>query len=184
MFARPSLGAALAAAVVAALSGCSVGSKDALGLRAAPPDEFMVVERRPLMRPASMVSLPLPRPGAPSPLEPDPQRDAQAALAGVAPPPPDFATQSAAAQAPAAPQSAAEQALLAGTGPADPAIRETLAQEVFVPERRFGLDTLFGVRIVQDPRDEARRVQPTPEAERLRAEGLPTPVQPPAPPAK
>ncbi|MGF1658513.1 MAG: DUF3035 domain-containing protein [Rubrimonas sp.] len=198
MRSRPYLGAALAAAVATA-SGCTVGSADGLGLRPAPPDEFLVVERRPLERPSNMMSLPLPRPGARSPLEPDPQRDAQAALAGPVAAATDGTAPVGAAREGAAPegaaradappatpaqQSAAEQALVAGAGPADPAIRETLAQEVFVPERRFGLDSLFGVKIVQDPRDEARRVQPTPESERLLTEGLPAPVRPPEPPAE
>lgn len=64
-----------------ALGGCS--STDpikAIGAVPPPPDEFQVVPRKPLVIPAS-ASLPTPVLGTPSPLEPDPYHDAEAALA-------------------------------------------------------------------------------------------------------
>ncbi len=160
------------------LGACTVGSRDTLGLTAPPPDEFLVVARQPLERPADMAALPLPRPGAPSRVEPDPEALARGALSGA-----PAVTQQAGSTAETG-LSAAERTLVAGAGgrDADPAIRQTLAEERFVPQRRFGLDSLFGIPIVQDPADAARRVQPAAEAERLREAGLPAPTSPPAPP--
>jgi hypothetical protein len=119
--------------------------------------------------PPSLSALPAPQPGAPSPLEPNPLADAQLALGG------GFAA-GAAASGP----SLGEAALITASGAAgaDPAIREQVLAESPEPERRFGLDSFFGVEIVQDPTVSAERLEPEAEAERLRREGLVAPVPP------
>ena len=70
-------------AMLLALSACgTIGSPlEALGARIPPPDEFRVIARKPLEMPAT-ATLPVPRPGAPSPLDPDPHRDSLQALMG------------------------------------------------------------------------------------------------------
>jgi hypothetical protein len=155
------------------VAGCAGSSREAIGLRVPPPDEFLVVSRKPLTLPADMTALPPPRPGAPSRVDPDPVAQAQAALTGVAP----------TAVASAAP-TAGEQALLGAAGAAapDPAIRQTLVAEAPVPERRFGLDSFLGFPIDQTMgAGDAERLSPTEEAARLREEGVVAPI-PPAPP--
>lgn len=87
---RPPLGAALAAAL-AVLAGCnSFGDPiEAIGGRRPAPDEFKVLPRKPLVVPATVAQpgvqpgpLPTPEPGKPSPLDPNPQREAEVALMG------------------------------------------------------------------------------------------------------
>lgn len=163
---------------LAGVTACGSSSREAIGLRVPPPDEFLVVSRKPLTLPADMTALPTPRPGAPSRVDPDPVAEAQAALTGVAP----------SAVASAAP-TAGERALLgaAGAAGADPAIRETLVAEAPVPERRFGLDSFLGFPIDQTlGAADAERLSPTEEAERLRAQGVvaPIPPTPPTPPGE
>jgi hypothetical protein len=167
-------GAAIAAAALA-LAGCSVGSsgnsgggfRETLGLVAPPPDPFLTVARAPLQMPQTR-ALPTPQPGAPSRVEPDPARAAQTALLGAPVP------------GPAAAPTAGEGALLAAAGAdaADPSIRETIVAEAPAPQRRFGLDSIFGIPIVQDPDAEAQRVRAEEEAARLRAMGLSAPTPP------
>ncbi len=71
-------------AMLLALSACgAIGNPlEALGARIPPPDEFQVIARKPLVMPAN-ATLPEPRPGAPSPLDSDPHRDALEALFGI-----------------------------------------------------------------------------------------------------
>lgn len=170
---RAALPAAMASGLLAA---CSVGSGnlgETLGLNVPPPDPFLIVARAPIEVPSDLHSLPRPDPGAPSRVEPNPVADARAALMG-----------SDARVAPA-PISPGEAALLreAGAPDADPNIRENITDSAPVAERKFGLDSLFGIPIIQNPALEAERLSPAAEAERLRAEGLPAPVAPPeAPP--
>lgn len=175
-------GAAVTAAALA-LAGCSVGSsgnsggggggfREALGLVAPPPDPFLTIARAPLEMPADR-SLPTPQPGAPSRVEPDPGRAAQTALLGAP------------VSGPSAAPTAGEGALLAAVGAdaTDPAIRDVIVAEAPAPRRRFGLDSIFGIPIVQDPDADAQRVTAEEEAARLRAMGLnaPTPPQQPQP---
>lgn len=169
------LRAALACAIAAPLAACSSsggGLRESLGLSAPPPDPFLTVARAPLEMPPSLGELPPPQPGAPSRVEPDPTATAQAALGA------GFET-----AAPTEP-TAAETALIAAAGATDvdPAIRETVVAEAPTPERRFGLDSLFGFKIVQDPSVEAERLDAEAEAEKLRRRGLsaPTPSDVPA----
>lgn len=163
---------ALAAATLAACSTGSRSMREAAGLEAPPPDEFIVVARAPLEMPPDLRALPAPQPGAPSRLEPDARAQAQQALTGGG----------RAAAASTAPTTG-ETALLsaAGASAANAPIREQIVVERPAPTRRYGLDSLFGVRIVQDPAAEAERLSPQEEAERLAREGLPAPTVPPAP---
>lgn len=152
----------LAAAAVAllALGGCDrIGNPFVvLGSKPPAPDEFQVITRKPLRMPAT-AALPEPRPGAPSPLEPDPNRDAVVALLGSG----------AAPQAPG--RSRGEQALLsaADVAASNPEIRQTLAvegergnpNEPYEPPSIF---EVFGAyeappEDVIDPAEESRRLQ-------------------------
>jgi hypothetical protein len=166
--------APLLAVLLAACSASSDGSgrsfRESVGLAAPPPNEFLVVSRAPLQIPASTATLPPPQPGAQSRVEPDPSASARAALLGEA----------TVESGPAAPPSAGEAALVAAVGPSDPAVRQQLEAETPESERRFGLDGLFGYEF-PDPQADAERLSSAEEAERLRAEGLPTPTAPPAP---
>lgn len=167
------IGAAAALALGLAACGGSKSMRESMGIAAPPPDEFMVVSRAPLELPPDLSALPPPQPGAPSRVEPDPRAQAQTALMGGE-----------VAVATAAP-TAGESALLTavGAGPQNAAIREQIQQDAAAapPTRRFGLTSLFGRKIVQDPQAEAERLSPEAEAERLQREGLPAPAAPAAP---
>jgi hypothetical protein len=156
------------AALAPALAGCSGSGnfRQTVGLEAPAPDEFLVVARGPLQAPPDFTALPPPQPGAPSRTDPDPRLAAQAALSGVG----------ATGGVSAAP-SAGEQSLVAALAPegAPSDIRATVAAERTTPPRRFGLDSLFGVPIVQDPAQDAERLRAEQEAERLREAGKPAP---------
>lgn len=110
--------AAAAATLLVALAGCErIGNPFVvLGSKPPAPDEFQVIQRKPLQMPLTD-ALPVPEPGAPSPLEPDPNRDAVLALLGVDVLPPPAGT------------SPGEQALLsaADVAASNPQIRQTLA---------------------------------------------------------
>jgi hypothetical protein len=116
-------GRAVAALALLALLGCDrIGNPFVvLGSKPPAPDEFQVIARKPLRMPAS-VALPEPRPGAPSPLDPTPNRDAALALLGSDP---------GRTAGPGAGTSRGEQALLSAADVAagTPEIRQTLAEE-------------------------------------------------------
>ena len=166
---RNRLGHAATAATVAiamlALAGCGrVGNPlEVLVAKPAAPDEFQVITRKPLQMPMA-VMLPEPRPGARSPLDPDPNRDAVVALMGAD-------TRMAAAGT-----SAGEQALLAAANASasDPEIRATLAEdrdgrgsnEPYEPPLIW---ELFGLRGEAPTRD---AIDPAAEARRLQTEGI------------
>jgi hypothetical protein len=168
--------AALPLIAAVLIAGCGSSGREAIGLRVPPPDEFLVVSRKPFAVPADLTALPPPSPGAPSRVDPDPVAQAQAALAGRP------------VEAAGAAPSAGEASLLAASGAAaaDPDIRRTLVAEAPAPERRFGLDSLFGFPIDQTGGAESgERVDATAEAARLRAQGVAAPVAPaPPPPAE
>ena len=145
--------------------GCGDNWRESVGLEVPPPDEFLVVSREALSLPPSLDTLPPPQLGAPSRVERDAQQRARRALAG-------------AGTAGAASQTSGEAALVARAGPADPTIRAQLREEATPGERRYGLDSFFGIPIVQDPDAEGQPLQPSEEAERLRGAGAPTPVPP------
>jgi hypothetical protein len=163
----------LALAMAGAACGSAENFRESIGLSVPPPDEYLVVAREPLAMPPSLDVLPVPQPGAPSRTTPNPRNQAQQALAGGAAAP-------AAAGSAVAP-SASEQALIASAGQADPAIRDTLRAEATADTgpRRFGLDSFFGIPIVQNPGARPEPFDAVAEAERLRDAGLPVPATPP-----
>lgn len=169
---RPGQAAAAAIALLA-LAGCdAIGNPfEVLAVKRPAPDEFQVIARDPLRMPRS-AALPEPRPGAPSPLDPDPHRDAAIALLGSP------------AQPVAGHSSAGEQALLAAADAAagDPEIRTILESD-----RRSGDDgpyeppslwELLGATERSEVRPEDV-IDPTAESRRLQTEGVAaTPVDP------
>lgn len=162
------------AALAAALGACSVGSQggggsiaEQIGLTTPVPDEYAVVANRELQMPASK-ELPLPRPGAPSLVEVQPQQEARSALFTEA-------------VGPSAGPSAGEAALLsaAGADHADPSIRETVAaeQDEYVAQNtRFGLTSILGYKVPGAEEEETLDAEE--EARRLAAEGHTTPIPP------
>jgi hypothetical protein len=162
MIMRKGLAGAAAVAALLALVGCDrIGNPlQVLSSKPPAPDEFQVITRKPLMMPAT-VALPEPRPGAPSPLEPDPNREAELALLGTAAAPVATGT------------SRGEQALLsaADVAASNPDIRQTLAadedgrNEPYEPPTIF---ELFGT--AEAPVEDA--IDPAAEARRLQAEGV------------
>lgn len=171
----------LALALVATLSACGGSSGDptrqsllrTIGLRQPPPDEFLVVERKPLEMPPSLRELPPPTPGGVNRVDPQPLEDASALLSNAGRP-----------VASAAP-SPGETAFLATTGAdaADPAVRDTLvAEDAALKEggQRYGLRTFFGRQTFDPYRTEV--LDPQAETQRLREQGVATPAAPPPPP--
>lgn len=156
--------AAMAALAMLALAGCGrMGNPlETLVSKPAAPDEFQVITRKPLQMPMA-VTLPEPRPGARSPLDPDPNRDAVVALMGTD------------TRMSAAGTSAGEQALLSAANAAasDPEIRATLAEdrssgrnEPYEPPLIW---ELFGARSEAPPKD---AIDAAAEARRLQTEGI------------
>ena len=127
-------GAIGAIALVFTLGGCGFNVREDLGLISKGPDEFAVVKKKPLQMPSDTASLPEPRPGAASLVDPRPTEDAQAALTGKR-----------TAISSSAEPSRAENALLsaARVDQADPAIRKKLAEEDRSGEARL-LDGFLG----------------------------------------
>ncbi len=163
------------AATLLSLSACGStgGPLDALGARIPPPDEFQVIASAPLVMPTS-AALPVPRPGMPSPLEPDPQRDAVQALLGA----------SASPETVEAAPSAAELVLLRSANAAATSsdIRvqleeDKIQEEAEKPYQPPTIGELFTGR-KSDKLDETELLDPIAESQRLQREGLLTPVDP------
>ncbi len=163
------------AALLLALPACgNIGNPlEALGARIPPPDEFQVIARKPLAMPAT-ADLPEPRPGAPSPLDPDPHRDALRALLGTG----DSPVVSTIAP------SAGEQVLLtsANAAVASSEIRvqleeERIREEAKKPYQPPSLGELLGGR-KGEKLDESELLDPVAESQRLQSEGYVTPVDP------
>ena len=162
-------------AMLLALSACgSIGNPlEALGAKIPPPDEFQVIARKPLVMPAA-ATLPEPRPGAPSPLDPDPHRDALQALFGTSGSPVVSTIE----------PSAAEQVLLssANAAAASSEIRVQLeadriqeaAAKPYAPPSLAELLGLSGGEVL----DESELLDPVAESQRLQREGYVTPVDP------
>jgi hypothetical protein len=159
------LGAAATAIALLALAGCDrIGSPfEVLAVKRPAPDEFQVIARDPLRMPAS-VRLPEPRPGAPSPLDPNPGRDAAIALLG----------------APARPVAggagSGEQALLAAADASarNPEIRTILAAEESADSGEYEPPTiweLFGGSSGPEV-DPEEVIDAAAEARRLQTEGV------------
>jgi hypothetical protein len=162
--ASAALTAAALVAAALALGGCGERLGVLRGASFQQPDEFMVLPTRPLEMPPSLAVLPPPMPGTTDRVAYRPRDEAMAALAGRP-----------AAALPGAP------GLVARIGPADPAIRATLAAEDAEFRRRnrpLLLDRWFR-------RDSGRaaydRLALDAEAEqrRLRAAGVRVPAAPP-----
>jgi hypothetical protein len=162
-------------AMLLALSACgTIGSPlEALGARIPPPDEFRVIARKPLEMPAT-ATLPVPRPGAPSPLDPDPHRDALQALMGTSGSPVVTTIE----------PSAGEQVLLssANAAAASSEIRVQLEEDriqeaAAKPYEPPSLGELLGFS-GGEKLDESELLDPVAESQRLQREGYVTPVDP------
>ncbi len=161
-----------ALALAAAASSCGeINLREELGLIGQGPDPFTVVSNRPLEIPEDRSNLPTPQPGAPSRVEPTPERDAQVALTGAPTPVSDA-------------PSASEQALLRASG-ADGAsddVRSALAEEAADGDEWRLLDDLFGdeeeesLEEALDASEEARRL-----SERAQETTNPNLILPPPP---
>ncbi len=164
--------AVLAAAT--ALAGCdTVGNPlDALSSKKPSPDEFQVLTRRGLERPPGRgaSTLPEPRPGVASPLDPDPQAEAIAALTGAAPPPRATAI------------SRGEAALLAAADAqaASSEIRTQIAVEnrEIEENKPYEAPTIFELLSGEETIDPETVIDPAAEARRLQESGVATPTSP------
>lgn len=136
------------------------------------PDEFAVISRAPLVVPRGG-SLPEPDPGAPSPLDPDPQRTAILALTGGPDP----------SAGGVGDPSASERALLAGTeaSAANPSIRDQLERDA-EPDEDAPYEPPSVLELFVEPRkkplDRATLLDPDREARRLQTGGAVAPVNP------
>lgn len=173
--ARALIRAALLATAAAGLAGCSGGREaigTTLGLNYESPNAFNVAPHAPLRLPPSFEALPAPQPGAPSPLDPQPRRSAEAALssagagqvpagAGVAPTPGELALVDA-----------------AGGQSVDPAIREKIAADPPPQDKSnlYGLSSIFGYDLTNSANAEAIDPRSEAEAVRARSESTPTPT--------
>jgi len=162
-------------AMLLALQACgTIGNPlEAIGAKIPPPDEFQVIARKPLMMPAS-AALPEPTPGAPSPLDPDPHRDALQALLG---------TRGSPVVNTIAP-SAGEQVLLtsANAAAASSDVRvqleaEKIAEAENKPYEAPSLGVLLGGK-PGEKLDETTLLDPVAESQRLQREGYVTPADP------
>ena len=152
--------AAMVGTVLLVVAGCDTTVQDTLGLGRRSPDEFQVVRRAPLVIPPDATLRP-PQPGAVSPAQPDPSREARSILTGD--------------ETPASPGSLSpgEQALLAASPvAAEPDIRSRIVAEngeLAQLDRRTFLFILNFQRRQFEPQDEV--LNPAAEAARLRAGG-------------
>ncbi len=176
MSARRIAGAAGMLGTLFALIGCgSVGSPlEAISQKVPPPDEFQVIAHKPLQMPAS-TELPEPRPGAPSPLDPNPQGEAMAALLGTTGSP--VATGTA--------PSAGEQVLLSSANAAATSseIRVQLEEDKITeqankPYTPPTVAALLGMSGGSEELDEKELIDPLAESQRLQREGVAAPVDP------
>ncbi|MEM8741052.1 MAG: DUF3035 domain-containing protein [Pseudomonadota bacterium] len=167
------------AAALMALTACGSQNTErqsllrSVGLRQPPPDEFLVVERRPLEMPPDIAALPRPDPDGINRVDPQPREEVTSLLSGDSTVP---------ARQETGPLSPGEQALLAQSNveAADPAIRASLAEEdraLTEDDQRYGLRTFFGRRTFDPYREEV--LDPFEETQRLRAAGVQTPAAPP-----
>jgi hypothetical protein len=162
-------------AMLLAVPACdTIGNPlEALGARIPPPDEFQVIPREPLLMPAS-ASLPDPRPGAPSPLDPDPHRDALQALFGSRGSPVVETIE----------PSAGELVLLnsANAAATSSEIRvqleeDRIQEEAAKPYSPPSLGELLGGS-KGEKLDESELLDPVAESQRIQREGFVTPVDP------
>ncbi len=151
----------LLVAAATSLAACEVGRRDvgdSLGFTLESPSPFNVVPRAPLRLPPNMAELPLPQPGATSPLEPQPRQAARAALANAGQPEVE----------PLQP-SPGELALRNASGAAqvDPNIRDIVQSEVGEGRQsQYGATSILGLEVPDGsedeillPREEAARIE-------------------------
>lgn len=170
---RHARAAALAALGALALAGCSK-----LGgplVEVPPPDEFAVMRYEPPVIPAHLDQLPPPRPGTPSPREPDPDRLVAEALGGPV---------GGAAVETRAP-SPGEQELLssakATTASSEIRYQLTAEQEAESGNKPYEpplIWELFSGRKGKKKVPKGEVIEPLSEAQRLLAEGRPAPYDP------
>jgi len=171
--------ATLVAATVA-IAACSLDSRrggslrQQLGFAQNAPDEFLIIARAPIEVPPSF-DLPRPQPGAPSRVDVDPAADAHTALFQRRTP----------VRLDAA--SNGEQVLLSGAN-ADgdnSVVRGILAEEEEpAVNEKYGLTSLFGVRIPSRIGEASEGLDSVEETEALRQQGYLTPSAPPKPPSE
>jgi Protein of unknown function (DUF3035) len=158
-----------------AVAGCgNIGNPiKAITGQIAPPDEFLVIARKPLEMPTGG-ALPAPTPGTPSPLDPNPQSEAIAALLGS----------SGARPAPATAPSAGEKVLLASANAsaASNEIRVQLETDKVTaaankPYEPPSLGELLSGSSAKKV-DLTNAIDPIAESQRLQREGLLTPSDP------
>lgn len=142
----------------------------AIGGRVPPPDEFAVMERRPLIMPPAL-GLPEPRPGAPSPLDPNPERDAAMALLGTAEPRP---VSREVTSGEAALLTSADAAAASNDIRVQLTLDERTRDEPYEPPSVFELLGLAGGPGI----DDAERLEPVAESQRLQREGVAAPNDP------
>ena len=173
--AGPFVGPVGMTAMVLALQACgAIGNPlEALGAKIPPPDEFQVIARAPLVMPAT-TALPVPTPGAPSPLDPDPHRDALRALLGASGSPVVSSIT----------PSAGELVLLSSANAAVAAtdIRVQLEEEKIEKEKNKpyaapSIGEFFGGK-KREKLDETTLLDPVAESQRLQREGYVTPADP------
>lgn len=170
-------------AVLAALgaAGCdTLGNPiDALRAKRGGPDEFQVLARDELTMPPSIrpSTLPTPRPGTPSPLEPDPRREAVAALAAET-------GLGASGERSAISRGESELLAAADATATSPETDAELARrsERLDAARPYEAPTLLELLEGRDPSVSAETIDPDSEARRLAAEGARAPVNPDAGP--
>lgn len=176
MSAKRIAGVAGVLGTVLMLAGCggSQSPLEAISPKLPPPDEFQVVKHSPLEMPASL-SLPEPTPGAPSPRDPQPQREAIAALLG------NTGSRVASDAAP----SAGEQVLLSSANAAATSsdIRvqletDKVAAKTNKPYEPPSLGELLGFTGSGEKLDETELIDPQAEAQRLQREGIAAPADP------
>lgn len=156
---------------------------ETMGVRAPAPDEFRVIARKPLQLPPS-ATLPEPTPGAPSPLEPDPNQDAIVALLGT--------SDTVVTSVPGGDPSEGEQLLLraANTAAANREIRTQLEEDTrqaaaeaedgpYQPPSLLELLSLDGDEEGPDP---DTLIDPITESQRLQRAGVASPNDPRAEP--
>jgi len=162
-------------AMLLALPACdTIGNPlTAIGAGVPPPDEFQVIAHKPLVMPAS-TTLPEPRPGAPSPLDPDPHRDAQRALFGTSGSPVAGTIE----------PSAGEQVLLSSANAAAASSeigvqieQDRIQEDAEKPYEPPSLGELLGMG-GSEQLDESELLDPVAESQRLQREGYVTPVDP------
>ena len=135
-----------------------------------PPDEFAVIKRRPLEMPPAL-GLPEPRPGAPSPLDPTPERDAAVALLGADARP-------AASRQMTASEAALLQSANAASASNDVRVELALDEQSGRTNEPYEPPSVFELFGAESAADSKERLEPQAEARRLQESGVSAPSDP------